>query len=166
MSPTQRFTRFWFALLLVGCLAFNARAQTVAADKAGNLFFTDATGKRTQLTAKGKDSVPSLDPAKRRVVFVRATPGQTVDVGIGDVDGRNATMLLRGKDNQKLEKVLGSLDVPQFSPDGRMVYFQSMAWVTSGAIHAYNLTTKREHFVCAGNELEVIPSGETARRTG
>ena len=159
-------------LLLAGWLPLSSQAQTVAADKAGNLFFTDGAGKRTQLTADGRDSVPSLDPARHRVVFVRATPGQTVDVGVGDVeatelwivdvDGRHATMLLRGKANQKMEKVLGSMDVPQFSPDGQTIYFQSMAWVTSGAIHAYDLARKTDRFVCAGNELEVVPRGEYA----
>lgn len=142
----QRLIRCWFVLLLTGFLPLGVRAQTVAVDEVGNLFFTDAVGKRTQLTAASKDSAPSLDPAKRRVVFVRATPGRTVDVGVGeveatelrivDVDGRHARMLLRGQASQKMERVLGSMDVPQFSPDGRTIFFQSMAWVTSGAIHA------------------------------
>lgn len=166
--------RFFFlplALLLAGWLAPGARAQTVAAD-GGNLFFADATSQRTQLTAESKDSAPSLDPAKRRVVFVRATPGRTVNVGIGEVeatelwtvdtDGRHATLRLRGRASRDLEKVLGSMDVPQFSPDGRTIYFQSMAWATSGALYAYNLVANKDRFVCEGNDLQVIPSGEYA----
>ena len=61
-------------------------AQTVVADEQGNLFFTDVAGKRTQITAEGRDSVPSPDPAKRQVVFARATPGRTIDMGVGEVE--------------------------------------------------------------------------------
>lgn len=42
----------WLVLLLAAWLAPGVCAQTVAADEQGNLFCTDAVGKRTQLTAK------------------------------------------------------------------------------------------------------------------
>ena len=156
------------ALILPVC----ARAQTVAADKENNVVYTDASGKSTRLTNEGKDSAPSLDPAKRRVVFVRATPGKAVETGVGegeatelwliDVTGKNATMLLRGKSDPKMERVLADFDTPQFSPNGKIIYFGGSAWVTSGAIHAYDLAARREHFVCPGSGLIVVPNGEYA----
>jgi len=36
----------------------------------------------------------------------------------------------------------------------------SPAWTTSGAVHVVNTTNGKERFVLAGNDLEVIHSGE------
>ena len=135
-------------------------------------FFTDAAGKRTQVTKEGNNSSPCLDPAKKRIAFVRATPGKMVDTGSGrvqatelcviDTEGKTGEVLVRGADDPKPENVLADFSTPQFSPDGKTLYFVSAAWAVSGAVHAYDFATKAVRYVCPGNDLEVVPKGEYA----
>lgn len=161
----------WLLLLLppLGAPGW-AVAQTVSVLR-GNVVFTDAAGRTIPLTDSGRDSAPDLAPDGRRVAFVRATPGQTVETGSGEeeateiwmvgVDGKNPTLLVRGKgDAKEMRNVLAALQTPQFSPDGKQVYFGSAAWATSGAIHAVDLRTRRVRFVMPGNGLEVVRTGE------
>lgn len=167
-----RLARGWLVLCLLLAAVPPARAQKVEADKKGRLFFTSAAGRRSLIPVEGKSSDASLDPAKRRVVFVRATPGKTISTGSGDdeatelclidPDGKNLSVLVRGKDNEEVSKVLAGFQTPQFSPDGKTVYFVSAAWATSGSVQAYELATKAVRFVCAGSVLEVVPNGEHA----
>lgn len=47
----------------------------------------------------------------------------------------------------------------QFSPDNKTLYFETSAWVTSGAIHAVDVDGHHLRFVTAGSELRVVQSG-------
>ena len=47
----------------------------------------------------------------------------------------------------------------QFSPDSKTVYFETSAWVTSGAIHAVDVDGHHLRFVTDGGELRVVQSG-------
>jgi hypothetical protein len=47
----------------------------------------------------------------------------------------------------------------QFSPDSKTLYFETSAWVTSGAIHAVNVNGNHLRFVTDGSELRVVKSG-------
>lgn len=47
----------------------------------------------------------------------------------------------------------------QFSPDSKILYFETSAWVTSGAIHAINVDGNYLRFVTDGGELRVVQSG-------
>lgn len=47
----------------------------------------------------------------------------------------------------------------QFSPDSKTLYFETSAWVTSGAVHAVNVDGNQLRFVTNGNELRVLQSG-------
>jgi dipeptidyl aminopeptidase/acylaminoacyl peptidase len=159
-------------VLLLLSMATPAAAQRVYAE-GGNIFFQPVTGEARQLTTSGRDRDPSLSPAGRTVVFVRGTPGVTVAAGAGDaaeatelwtvdVEGTGARMLLRGRESPRPERVLARLRVPQFSPDGRTVFFLSAAWVVSDAVHAVDTRTGEERYVAPGNSLEVVPRGEYA----
>jgi len=151
------------------CLPALLRAQSVGVE-AGNVIFTNATGRQAKLTATGRDSAPNLAPDGRRVVFVRATPGQLVATGSGEeeaielwlieTNGKNATLLVRGASHPQPENVLAGMQAPQFAPDGKRIFFLSAAWATSGAVHTVDPMTKKVAFVCAGNDLEVIRRGE------
>ena len=153
--------------MLLGC-ALAASAQSVSI-REGNIFFNAAGGQR-QLTSLGRDSDPSLSPDGRTVVFVRGTPGRMIATGSGDeeatelwtidVDGKKAQMILRGKADQEPTRILAGLNSPHFAPDGSRIYFASAAYATSGAIHVFDLRTKKEKFVCAGFNPEVVQSGE------
>ncbi len=147
-----------------------ARAQKAMADKKGNVYYTDAAGKRTQLTKTGKDSDACLSPDKRQVVYVRRVAGKPIPTGSGnilptelrlmDVDGTHDTLLVRNAEGEKPEDILADFASPTFSTDGRTIYFSSAAWATSGAIHAYDTTMKTVRFVLAGNNPQVVPAGD------
>ncbi len=47
----------------------------------------------------------------------------------------------------------------QFSPNGKTLYFETSAWVTSGAIHAVDVDGNHLRFVTDGSELRVVQSG-------
>ncbi|EKD70183.1 MAG: hypothetical protein ACD_46C00608G0001 [uncultured bacterium] len=47
----------------------------------------------------------------------------------------------------------------QFSPDSKTLYFETSAWVTSGAIHAVGIDGTHLRFVTHGSELRVVQSG-------
>ena len=147
-----------------------ARAQTVSADKKGNIYLVDASGRRTRLTGDGKDSAPALSPDKRRVAYVHQAAGKPISTGAGDAtptelrvmdgDGRNQETLVRSAEAEKVEDILADFTSPSWSPDGRTIYFASAAYATSGAVHAYDFGTKKTRFVMAGNDPQVVPAGE------
>jgi hypothetical protein len=103
-------------------------------------------------------------------VFVRGTPGTTIPTGAGEspatelwqigADGKNATLLVRPQQSEKMEATLAGFSKPQFSSDGRYLFFLSAAWATSGAVHVVDTKTRKEHFVCPGNDLEIIHTGK------
>jgi hypothetical protein len=136
----------------------------------GNICFADKSGEPKALTTSGTDAQPVLSPDGRWIVFVRSVPGKTVATGIGDspatelwqigVNGKNATLFVRSRSAEKTEQLLANFSKPQFTSDGRKVYFLSDAWVTSGAVHMVDTTNGKEHFVCPGSDLEVIRAGE------
>jgi hypothetical protein len=113
-----------------------------------------------------------LSPDGRFVVSVRPTPGKMVSTALGDmeatelwisrVDGSEAKMLVRGASADSPKKTIAGISVPQFSPDGRRIYFLSIAWITSGAVHVIDLKSSKERFLCDGSSLEVIPRGKYA----
>ena len=145
-------------------------AQKATADKKGNVWYTDAAGKRARLTTDGKNSDPALSPDKRRIAYVHKVPGKEISTGAGeatptelrimDIDGKNQETLVRSADAERVEEVLASFSSPAWSPDGRTLYFCSGAWATSGAIHAYDFERKTQRYVMPGNGPEVVPSGE------
>ena len=154
------------ATLLVSLSTAVAQKLSV---KQGKIYLESAGGTR-QLTSSGRDSDPALSPHGRFVVFVRGTPDKTISTGSGEeeatelcmigVDGKNPLVLLRGKESSEPRALLAGMSSPQFSPDGKKIYFASAAWATSGAIHVYDLATKEEKFFCEGNAPKVLGSGE------
>lgn len=161
----------FLALLLLAASDAAVEAQTVRAER-GDLYYHPERSAPRRLTTGGRDSQPSLSPDRRTVVFVRATPGRMVEGPSGPVqatevwtirvDGTGARMLLRGRAGRTPQTMLADFGTPQFSPDGRKVYFLSSAWVTSSAVHVIDLRTGRETYVCPGKSLEVVPRGEYA----
>jgi hypothetical protein len=55
--------------------------------------------------------------------------------------------------------LLAEFSKPQFSPDGKRVYFISAAWATSSAVHMLDLRTGRSTFLFAGLDVDVIQHG-------
>ncbi|MCH1923036.1 hypothetical protein L9G15_26855, partial [Shewanella sp. A3A] len=48
----------------------------------------------------------------------------------------------------------------QFSADGRLVYFVTPAWATSGAVHVVDTTNRKVRFIVPGDGLHVMHTGE------
>lgn len=138
--------------------------------QSGNVCIKDDAGQVKSLTSSGRDAEPIFSPDRRWVVFVRSIPGKTIATGVGDspatelwqigANGKEATLLVRPKSADKTESLIANISGPQFSADGRNVFFVSDAWATSGAVHVVDTTNGKEHFVCAGGDLEVVPRGE------
>ena len=136
----------------------------------GNICFTGPSGEPKPLTTSGTDAQPVLSPDGRWIVFVRTIPGKSISTGIGDspatelwqmrADGKDASLLVHPKNSDKIEMVIAKISVPQFSANGRNVFFVTDAWATSGAVHVVDTTNGKEHYVCSGSDLEVVPRGE------
>ncbi len=160
----------WTTLLLMFLLALPAHAAgpSVTEDK-GNIVLVEAGGKKRKLTSSGQDSQPSLSPDGKAIVFVRrgsskleSTSGEVEanELWWSDTMGGKPRRLVRSAGSDDPKKFLGALASPQFSPDGKTVFFLSAAWATSGAIHKVDVATGKVHFVAPGNSLEVITRGE------
>ncbi|MGO9018616.1 MAG: TolB family protein [Syntrophobacteraceae bacterium] len=149
-----------------------ASAQTLYVE-GGNLFVkADSSKSAVQLTTSGKDEQATLSPDRQMVAFVRRTPGKTIETGAGPtettelwdirVDGTEAKRIIIGLSAARMESVLAGFRDPQFSRDGKRIYFLSAAWVTSAAVHVVDVKTGVEHFVCPGNSLEILRQGHYA----
>src|SRR5437660_9310569 len=136
--------RKWSLLPICSILALafssaSSKAQSVFA-KDGNVFIRHRPGQTKQLTTLGCDSQPSLSPDRTRVAFVRRTPGKTVQTSLSDTeatelwvvnsDGKQPELLVSGKEDEDPKRSLADFSSPQFSPDGRRIYFMSIGWVT------------------------------------
>ncbi len=146
------------ALVVTG----DAHAASVKADR--GLIVVD--GK--VITQGGHDSDPVLSPDGKRVVFLRksgktrpdcsASGADTDDVELWTVgaDGRGARKLLGIKPDNDMHKTVCGFEGAQFSSDGNLVYFETPAWATSGAIHVYDFRAGKEHFVVDGDGVQVL----------
>ena len=160
--------RFSLGLLCITA-AVSAFAQSVSV-KNGNVQFTDKSGKTTALTSSGRDSGPVLAPDGKWVAFVRKVNGKKIATGSDEVDptelwqvrvdGKEPSLLLRCRDAEKPESLIGGFDNLQFSADGKLLYFVTPAWATSGAVHVVDTTNGKERYVFPGNDLKMVKSGE------
>ena len=159
-------------VLAVALLSIHASsAETVLSSREGNIFLS-RDGVEKQLTSSGRDSDPVLAPDGKWVMFVREIDGELIATGsspdgeppaelwqIG-VNGKDPTRLVRTRADGDPKKLIAAFQNIQFSADGRLVYFVTPAWATSGAVHVVDTTNGKERFVMPGNELEIIHSGQ------
>ena len=158
-----------FLLISLLTLAVPAFAQTVSV-KDGNIQFTDKSGTTTALTSSGRDSNPVLAPDGKWVAFVRKVDGKKIATGSDEVepselwqvrvDGKEPSALVRCRDSEKMESVIGAFENLQFSTNGKLLYFVTPAWATSGAVHVADTTNGKERYLFPGNDLKVVTSGE------
>lgn len=137
-------------------------------EREGNIYIKRADGKAQALTNAGKDSHPCLSPDGETVVFVRSIDeniSTELDIIYNEiwsinVETKQERLLICGKKDDDLTNNLSNLRSPQYSPDGKRIYFMSSAWVTSAAIHVMNSDGTEEQFLTDGNSLEVLQEGE------
>jgi hypothetical protein len=163
---TLRIAPFLLVLLPLSALA---RGPSVVEEQ-GRIVFVEPNGTKHPLGIAGKDSQPSLSPDGKAIVFVRQGSGGKVESAMGEVEaneiwwmeatGGKARRLVKSVASNEPKRSLGALQSPQFSPDGKTVFFLSAAWATSGAVHKVDVATGKEQFVASGNSLEVVPRGQ------
>ena len=158
-------------LLLILCLAAvsSAFAQSVSV-KEGNIQFTDKAGQTTAITSGGRDSNPVLAPDGRWVAFVRKVDGKKIATGADEVDpselwqvrtdGKEASLLVKCRAAEKIESLVAAFENLQFSTNGKLLYFVTPAWATSGAVHVVDTTNRKERYLFPGNNLKLVASGE------
>src|SRR4051794_41070027 len=120
--------RLPFILCLVA--VHPAFAQTVSV-KDGNIQFTAKSGKTAALTSSGRDSNPLLAPDGKWIAFVRKVDGKKIGTGSDEVDptelwqvrvdDKEPSVLVRCRDSEKPESVIGAFENLQFSTDGKML---------------------------------------------
>jgi hypothetical protein len=158
-------------LLLVLCFSAvtSALAQSVSV-KDGNIQFTDKAGQTTAITSGGRDSGPLLAPDGKWVAFVRKVDGKKIATGSDEVDptelwqvrtdGKEASLLVKFRAAEKPESVIAAFESLQFSTNGKLLYFATPAWATSGAVHVVDTTNRKERYLFPGNNLKIVTSGE------
>src|SRR6476620_2725929 len=156
-------------LILALGIPITSFSQSVSV-KDGNIQVTDKAGQTTSLTSSGRDSDPILAPDGKWIAFVRKVDGKKISTGSDDVepselwqvrvDGKEPTMLLRCRESEKPESLIAAFENLQFSSNGKLIYFVSPAWATSGAVHVVDTTNRKERYLFPGNNLKVVPAGE------
>jgi hypothetical protein len=158
-----------FLLILVLGLTTSAFSQNVSV-KDGNIQFTDKAGKTTVITSSGRDSGPILAPDGKWIAFVRKVDGKKIATGSDEVDpselwqvrsdGKEASLLVKCRTAEKMEAVIAAFENLQFSANGKLLYFVTPAWATSGAVHVVDTTNRKERYLFPGNNLKVVSAGE------
>jgi len=158
-------------LLLVLCFSAvtSALSQGVSV-KDGNIQFTDKAGQTTALTSSGRDSGPILAPDGKWVAFVRKVEGKKIATGSDELhptelwqvrtDGKEASLLVKCRAAEKPESLIAGFENLQFSTNGKLLYFVTSAWATSGAVHVVDSTNRKERYLFPGSDLKIVTSGE------
>jgi hypothetical protein len=71
-------------------------------------------------------------------------------------------LLVRGRANADITKTIADIRRPCFSLDGRLLYFVSGAWATSGSSQCVDICTGKVKFISDGNSVAVVRRGPHA----
>ncbi|RYD63548.1 MAG: hypothetical protein EOP83_11920 [Verrucomicrobiaceae bacterium] len=159
-------------IIAAACIAISSAdaASPTVESKDGNIIFHTVQGDTKTLTTSGKDSAPVLSPDGKWIVFTRAIPGKKIATGAGEFDaqelwqidaaGKDPVLLVKPRDSTEVKELISTFRNVQFSTDGRLVYFDTPAWATSGAVHVVDTTNGKERFLVPGDGLKVIRTGD------
>ncbi|WP_292614836.1 hypothetical protein [Nitrobacter sp. 62-13] len=131
----------------------------------GNVYVKVGDQER-RLTFSGRDSDPVLAPDAQFVVFTRSNGQSSQEDCISgpmadelrrvNVDGSAEEVLLLGHAGNGASDQLCFFNEKQFTSTGEQLFFLSPAWVTSSALHSYDLREKKENYVIPANDLIVL----------
>jgi hypothetical protein len=109
-----------------------------------NIVYTDANGVEKPLTASGVNTEPSLSSDKSSVVFLREPNQEEKEIWAIGTDGSGLRLLFRGSVRWNSHVYpSSSLRLPQWSTDGKAVYFVTDFTATSGALWRLDLATSK-----------------------
>lgn len=159
--------RRYFIGCLVALIATGVVSAASVKETKGNIYYVGDKGEVRQLTTSGSDRDPQLSPDGKTIVFVRAKSDgndreYVDDIWVMETSGKNQRVVVKARPASKPEEALAGLGVTDFSPDGKLIYFMSAGWATSGAVHVLDRTSGKTRFLSSGNTLKVIASGKYA----
>lgn len=140
----------------------------------GNIFCKYENNLVKQLTYTKIDTFAVISPDKKMIAFVRRNPGvydenneilltDNSEIWLYDLtNDKNTCIILPVNDEAgiKSENILTNFNNLVFSNDGQKLFFITAAWVTSGAIHEYDIVNKNQRYLFPGNSLYIIPQGK------
>jgi hypothetical protein len=101
--------------------------------------------------------------------FVLPTPDILISTGLGNVEATELwvenpatgeiNLLIRGKADDDMRRVVAGICDPRVSPDGAFIYFNSAAWATSAAVHRISIHSREHAFVIDGEACGFVASG-------
>jgi hypothetical protein len=155
-------------LLLWFAVAQNAHAQE-AYERAGKIYFRDSNGAEKNLTSAGRDSSPSLSPDGSEIVFRRELKAPTRDdEGVYELrtiqtaTNQEQVLLQQTQISRELSPFgpPAPFDTPQYSRDGKFVYFLIREAQTSSRIMRVNRRTRVVDVLVPGAvEFKVVLRG-------
>ncbi|MDD4945586.1 MAG: hypothetical protein PHQ73_01720 [Gallionella sp.] len=154
------------ALLLAALTNPLAAAAANVAAHDGDLYYRDGHQAERRLTHDGGNEQPALSPDGQWLAFVHVFPpaggddsAETSELWLMRADGSGRRRLTAVAASDDPQGDLSRVSNPAFSPDGGTLYFMARAWATSDAIHAVELASGKQRFLCDGNSLDVITAG-------
>lgn len=162
-------TRYCILFIAAALIPLSAQAATesVRVNSEGGNIFIERNGTKIQLTKSARDLEPVLSPDGLTVAFTRRTSSAADDDQFCDdnstndelrtiaADGKNEKILLHGRKGEGGRQLCGFRS-KQFSSDGHSLYFLTPGWVTSGALHVYDMRKQAERFVMPANDVIVL----------
>lgn len=160
----DRSLRVNIGLLPARVLADNDPVRIVA----GNVILAFLDGDSLTLTSghDAREAALSLD--QRQVAYVRRAgkgraDGSDDELWLVDSEGKNPPRrLLAPQPAEDPKANLTGFNNPAFSPDGRLLYVLTRAWVTSNAAHRIDTDSGATRFITDANSLAVVPKGRYA----
>lgn len=152
------------ALLLLGHAAAGELFE-----QRGEIFYRGSDGKARQLSAGGHNSGAVQSRDGKLVAYVHIIPwcitdetSEISELWLTDMAGHAPRRLLQSRAHDDPQKNLTHINTLVFSREGTAIYFLTEAWVTSNAVHKFDLLTQQQSYITDGNDLSVVGEGQYA----
>ncbi len=123
-------------------------------------------------------SLKITSPDQTKIAWVKSVPAalspdcqalllsdksQVDQIWIFDLKTGKENLLVNSNlDCNHMEKAIVAINQLAFSPKGQILYFETNAWVTSGALHAININGSGLKYLTPSNGFKLITTGPDA----
>lgn len=117
-------------------------------------------------TSSGTPVEHVVAPGGNIVYYIMSTPGNDstgqpkLEIEAGMNGNSSFNILLTSSPSDDPKQNLEGFSKLSLSPDGKTLYFQTSAWVTSDAIHSLDIATKKVSYVTDGEIACVVLAGQ------